>query len=77
MIKITKTTHYWLFEQLNPIDNPYWYIRTATDGLMGYNWLVGRENMSGGVSSVDGDLPDKKILELENRFQDMAKMVNM
>jgi len=77
MLKITRTTHYWFFERLNPIANPYWYIRTATEGQEGYEWFVGEEAMSGYIARQNGELPDKTILELEKRFQDMAKMVNV
>jgi hypothetical protein len=73
MIKITRTTHYWLFE---PTGSHY-YVRTATDGQAGYNWFMGHESPAGCVARVGDDLPDEKILELEKRFQDMAKMVNV
>lgn len=77
MIKITKTQHYWLFEKARP-DGEYYYVRSAIDGQSGYNWFMGYENKAGFVSSVGGDcISDELTLELEKRFQDIAKMVNV
>lgn len=76
MIKITKIQHYWLFEPLQHENYNYYYVRTTIDGQSGYNWFVGCEISAGNVSSLS-DIPDEKILELEKRFQDMAKMINV
>lgn len=76
MIKITKTQHFWLFEKMAE-GSPYSYVRTAIEGQSGYDWFIGYEYPAGSVERIGADVSDEKILELEKRFQDMAKIVNI
>lgn len=68
---ITKTIRYWLLKKAKPDDihDNYYYIRTKTDGVTGYQWGIGYKNRHGLVSIVGGELTDKETAELEAEFQ--------
>lgn len=74
METIVKKITYALFKKVHDKDlggltSDYFYIRSTTDGIFGYQWFMGYKNIEGLVSSVGGNLTDAKVRELEQEYQ--------